>query len=40
MGSEGLRISFTADVKFKLTISQNGKWTGKKMCKVLCGVKL
>ena len=35
MGSERLRISFTADVKFMLTISQNGKWTGKKMCKVL-----
>ena len=35
MVSERLRINFLADIKFKLTISQNGKWTGKKMCEVL-----
>ena len=34
MGSERLRISFTADVKFKLTISQ-WKKDRKQMCKVL-----
>ena len=36
MVSERLRISFMADVKFKLTISQNGKWTGKNEQSINC----